>query len=281
MMRTLAIILGLLVVLAGAAGGFVWWQYNELLAWAKTPHAVTGDVVVTVPRGLGPTAVIDKLAQAGAVDDAERFYVYLRFVRKALPRLRSGEYAFESGDAPTPDEVLERLMKGEELNVRVTVPEGLRIEEQAAVVAAAGIGTEAEFVALARDATLARSLGVEAASLEGYLFPDTYLVPKRTTASGMLKLMVERFEKAWRAAEAQRASGVTLSKTDAVTLASIVEKETGQAAERPHISCVFHNRLKLDMKLQTDPTVMYAAYLATGTWSDNIHRSDLSGSIRT
>ena len=274
-MRILSAVLGLLLVLAAAAGGVLWWQYNDLLDWAKTPHSVTGDVVVTVPRGMGPSAVIDQLAGAGAVDDTTRFYVYVRFVKKALPKLRSGEYAFTSGDAPTPDEVLARLMKGEELNVKVTLPEGLRVEEQAALVEAAGIGTAAEFASLARDASFVRSLGVEATSLEGYLFPDTYLVPKRTTSAAFIKLMVERFQKAWKAAEAQRAPDVTLNERQAVTLASIIEKETGQANERPRISCVFHNRLKLDMKLQTDPTVMYAAFLATGKWSDNIHRSDL------
>jgi UPF0755 protein len=91
--------------------------------------------------------------------------------------------------------------------------------------------------------------------------------------------MVSRFREAFRAAEAQRSPGVALDEREAVTLASIIEKETGQAAERPRISCVFHNRLRKRMKLQTDPTVLYAMMLQNGfRWSGNIRRSDLERS---
>lgn len=268
------LLLGLLLVLAaGAAVALL--QYRALVTFTRTPHAVERDVVVAIASGTGPRAVCEKLFAAGAITDERRFYWSVRYLQRAAGRLKSGEYLFKAGVNQTPEEIVERLLRGEVLNLKVTIPEGLRLEEQAPLVAAAGIGDAAEYVRLARDPAFTKTLGIPADSLEGYLFPDTYLVPRTTSTAGMLKLMVEHFDKAFAAAQAQRLPSVTLTARQAVTLASIIEKETGQAAERPRISCVFHNRLRKEMKLQTDPTVMYAAFLATGRWDENIHRSDL------
>lgn len=265
-----------LVVLAGlGAAAYAGWMFGQLESFAAKPHPAARDVVVEIAQGTGPQALSKKLAQAGVISDEVAFYRVLRFVRREAGRIKHGEYQFRAEVQTTPNEIIDRLLKGEVLNVKVTFPEGLRVEEQAAIFATSGLGTAAEFVRLARDPAFARSKGVKAGSLEGYLFPDTYLVPRNTDTAAMLGYMVERFEKAWAEAEKHRLPSVRLSKQEAVTLASIVEKETGQADERPRISCVFHNRLVKDMKLQTDPTVMYAAFLATGHWEENIHKSDL------
>ena len=111
--------------------------------------------------------------------------------------------------------------------------------------------------------------------MEGYLFPDTYAFAWGVTPQRILEAMVRRFREVLAASEAKRQPTVLLSERELVTLASIVEKETGRPAERPRIACVFHNRLRKGMRLQTDPTVMYATFLRTGRWSKNISKADL------
>lgn len=271
----LVVVAVVLAVSLVGAGGYGWWKYRKLEAFATTAVAPPAEVVVTIPPGTGPRAVSEKLALAGVVADGPQFYFNVRFRRDAAGRLKAGDYLFRPGEPQTPDQIVDRLLKGEILSVKVTIPEGLRTEEQAPLFAAAGLGDAAAFVRLARDPAFARAAGVEADSLEGYLFPDTYLFPKTATTEQILGLMVERFREAWTRAEAQRAPDVTLTRHEAVTLASIVEKETGAVAERPRISCVFHNRLARKMKLQTDPTVLYSMFLRTGLFSKNIRRSDL------
>jgi UPF0755 protein len=149
------------------------------------------------------------------------------------------------------------------------------MEEIAQLVEAAGLGSAAELLKAMRDPAVARELGVPAPNLEGFLFPDTYTFTRSPTPRAVVAAMVARYRAAWKEADAGRAPGITLGELEAVTLASIVEKETGQPAERPRISCVFHNRLRRGMRLQTDPTVMYATMLRTGRWSQNITRKDL------
>jgi UPF0755 protein len=147
----------------------------------------------------------------------------------------------------------------------------------APVVAATGLCTRAEFLSIVRDPGAPTKFGVPGPSLEGYLFPDTYSVPRGGGCPAIVQTMVTRFRKAWQRADAQRLDSVDLEERQAVTLASIIEKETGRPDERPRISCVFHNRLKKGMRLQTDPTVVYALLLSHDfQWDHNIHKSDLS-----
>jgi UPF0755 protein len=158
---------------------------------------------------------------------------------------------------------------------RFTVPEGLRMDEIAEIVDRSGLARGEDFLAAARSAELARALGLPLATLEGFLFPDTYSFPRGVTARAIATEMVERFKQEYARADAARKPGVAFGVAEAATFASIVEKETGRPEERPHISCVFHNRLRLGMRLQTDPTVMYATMLRTGHWSKNISKADL------
>ncbi len=264
--------LAALVVAAGLLG----WQAHRLAVFARTPHAVQREVVVTVRPKTGPKAVSEKLFQAGAITSARLFYWEVRFRRRLAGRLKAGQYLFRKGEAQTPSQIIARLLRGEVLDVKVTIPEGLRLDEEAAIFAAHGVGDPATFIRLARDPAFARSAGIDAKSLEGYLFPDTYLVPKNIQTAALLKLMVLHFQAAYAAADERRQAGIALDERQTATLASIIEKETGQAQERPHISCVFHNRLKLGMKLQTDPTVIYSIILKEGHFDGDIHKRDLS-----
>jgi len=272
--RRLLLALGaVLLAAAVAAGAYAFVTWRELQAFATTPFGGAEEKVVEIPAGSSPRAVVRALARAGVLADGEAAWRWLRYQKRDPRPLKAGEYAFAG--ALTPDEVLERVFRGEIRLYRFTVPEGLRVEEIAAIVGGSGLARAEDLAGLARDAAVARELGVPAASLEGYLFPDTYAFARGVSARQIVEAMVHRFRDEWARAEAGRAPGVTLGESEAVTLASIIEKETGQAAERPRISCVFHNRLARHIPLATDPTVLYATFLRTGRWSKNITRADL------
>jgi UPF0755 protein len=272
--RALRIVLLLLAVAALAAGAVAAKLYRDVLVFRDTPFGSAEEKVVEIPQGAGARAIVRQLARAGVLSDETQAWRYLRWVKRERRPLRAGEYAFAG--PLRPDEVLERLQRGEVKTYHFTVPEGLRMEEIAAVIEASGLGTAAELVPLMRDPAFARELGVPFANLEGYLFPDTYTFPRGPKPRAVLAAMVARFREEYRRADAQRLPSVTLDEKAAVTLASIVEKETGRPDERPRIACVFHNRLKRGMRLQTDPTVMYATMLRNGgRWSQNISKADL------
>lgn len=270
MKRVFLYLLGAALVAGAIGAGLVWRQVG---LFRETPFGSLEEKVVVVPQGASARAVIRLLARSGVVSDEQVGWRYVRWVKRDPRPLRAGEYAFTG--PLRPDEVLERIYKGEVRLHRFTVPEGLRGEEIAAIVGASGLAAEADFAALVRDPAFARSLGLPYAGLEGFLFPDTYSFARGVTARTIAEAMVARFKEEYARADAQRASGVVLTLGEAATLASIVEKETGRPEERSRIACVFHNRLRLGMRLQTDPTVMYATMLRTGRWSRNISKADL------
>lgn len=262
----------LLAIIAALAYGFI--EYRRIVAFRDTRYGTDAEKVIEVPPGATAHAVVRLLARGGALADEKLAWRYVRFLKRDRRPMRAGEYAFAG--ALRPDDVLERVYRGEVKVYRFTVPEGLRMEEIASVVEASGLAKGADLLALMRDPQVAAELGVPARNLEGYLFPDTYSFPKGPRPREILAAMVGRFAEEYRKADEQRLAGIDLSEPQAVTLASIIEKETGQPEERPRISCVFHNRLKRHVRLQTDPTVMYATMLRNGgRWSQNITKADL------
>ncbi len=267
-------VLAVLAVLGAAAAGLGAWQlHRDLTSYAATPFGSAEDKTIDILQGTGPHQAIRLLARGGALSDERRAWWYVHYLRREKRSMRAGEYVFAG--PLRPDEVLERLYRGEVKTYQVTVPEGLRMEEIAALVEGAGLGRAAELVPLMRDPAFARELGIDAPNLEGYLFPDTYTFTRGPKARAVISAMVARFGEAWKRAEAGRLPSVKLDQRQAVILASIIEKETGQAQERARVSCVFHNRLARGIRLATDPTVMYATMLRTGRWSKNITKADL------
>lgn len=268
-MRAVLWIVALVVLAAIGYGAYRLWDERQ---FAETPFG-EGTRVLQIAPGSGPNVIARSLAQSGVVSDANRFLTHLRYFRRGqVPK--AGEYEFTG--AVKPDDVLSKLVRGEVKLYRFTVPEGLRVDEIAPIIGATGLCGAAEFLAVARDAQVAKKLNVPSSSLEGYLFPDTYSIPRTQGCQGIAQVMVARFRAAWDAAEKQRLAGIALTQPQAVTLASIIEKETGQPAERPRISCVFHNRLKKNWRLGTDPTVIYATLLANDfKWDGKIHKTDL------
>ncbi len=273
MKRLLLGTLLVLVAVALTAGGVWWWWEQQLDTFAATAFGAPEARDVTIPPGSSPRTVATLLARARVVADADLFYRFLR--RGELgPKLRAGEYEFQ-GPA-TPPEVAEKLISGQQKTYRVTIPEGLRLDEVLPLLARSELHLDEEkLLALAGNPSWVRRQGVPADRVEGFLFPDTYVFTKPYTTETVLGRLVARGLEEAKKAAAQRSPNVTLDLFHLVTLASIVEKETGAPKERSHIACVYHNRLRRGMRLQADPTVLYAMLLLRGHFIKNITARDL------
>jgi UPF0755 protein len=226
---------------------------------------------VEIPSGSGAREIERRLISAGLVRDELTFRVALRR-SGAATRLKAGEYRF---DRPmTPAEVLARIERGEVYLRFITFREGLTIEEKAQVYEAAGFGTAADFIEAARDPSPVAALDPDAPDLEGYLFPETYALPRHATAADLVASMARRFDRVFGPELREAAAARGLSVREVVTLASLVEKETGVPEERTLVSAVFSNRLRIGMRMQCDPTVIYALQKA-GRYTGNLTRADL------
>jgi UPF0755 protein len=223
---------------------------------------------VTLQPGMTTRQIGATLRRAGLIRSSDAFRLTAHVSGRA-GRLRAGTYAISASERI--DRIIGRLADGDVIRVAVTIPEGFNAREIAARVAPVLGCAEEAFLAVVRDSSLAESLGVGAAGLEGYLFPDTYDIIPGTGPEGFVRRLVERtvsiFEQRYRA----RADSLGLGRHQALTLASLVEAEAAVAEERPRIAAVFWNRLREGMKLQSDPTVAYAL----GRRPDRIYYKDL------
>jgi UPF0755 protein len=271
--RVLGVILLLAVLAAAGGGAWWWWRDRRITEFARTPAGAPGTKDVTIPPGSGPRRVADVLAQAGVVSDAELTYAWLRR-EKLGPKLRAGEYEFTL--PLSPEQAVQKIIAGQQKTYHVTIPEGLRLDEILPLLASSQLKLHLDKLqALAADAAFVKKLGVPATRLEGFLFPDTYSFTHGYTEETVLAKMVSRTLEELQAVQATMDPAVKLDPLQIVTLASIVEKETGAPDERPRIACLFLNRLRLGMPLQTDPTVLYAMMMIRGKFVKNITRQDL------
>jgi UPF0755 protein len=227
--------------------------------------------LVTVPAGASTTTIGDTLVDAGVVRDPTTFSA-ARWRTGEARRLKAGDYRVDHPMSAR--DVIGKIARGDVDQLSVTFREGLTLTEMAAIAAASQIGTAEEFLRAARDTSAIQDLDPSARDLEGYLFPDTYLVPRRTDAARLVAIMVARFKEVFTPALREAASRNGMTTRQFVTLASIVEKETGAAEERPTVAAVYRNRLKVKMGLQCDPTVIYALQKA-GRYNGNLRREDL------
>jgi UPF0755 protein len=202
---------------------------------------------------MGVRQVARALERAGLIRDARAFSL--------LARNQGSErviHAGENGLSPsmTTQQILALILSGQVRTYAVSLPEGIRATEIATRLESAGLADAATFLATVTDPAFVHSLGIEADSLEGYLFPETYRLPRNLSPTTIARVLVDQFEAVWREIE-PRAAATALSRHQIVTLASIVEKETAAPEERPLIAAVFLNRLARGMRLETDPTVIY------------------------
>jgi UPF0755 protein len=215
----------------------------------------TGRVRVIIPHGATLRVAAESLAHAGVVQSATmfRFYATLRGSDRSI---RAGTYLFQRGGSW--GEVLDDLRGGKGLEHAITIPEGWSLYQIVPQLARV-LGAPVDSVqAAVRDTALLRGLDVPTPTLEGYLFPDTYVFPDGTTPRAAIRVMVDRFQRVWQPEWNQRLQALAMSRNDVMALASIVEKEARVPEERPVIAAVYLNRLKTGMLLQADPTVQYA-----------------------
>lgn len=270
-----------MAAVALAAGGAVYVYRDKLLSFGIASLASDDQVRirVVIPPGTAAREIATILEDAGVIGDATLFYRWVRYVAKKETAMKGGEY--ELSPSMSPEQILTVLEEGKSREIRVTIREGLRKEEVAEVLADAGLSTKDALLAAMNDPATAHLFGVPTSGadgqdsvpggIEGYLFPDTYRFYAVATPAQILHRMRRRLDEVIDAKMTARMTelGWDLHKT--LTLAAIIEKETGARAERPIISGVFHNRLKKRMKLQTDPTVVYGILDHDG----DIKRSDL------
>ena len=251
-----------------ALAGYWLWRLQQ--PYQGFPEA---ERIVTVEPGMKASQILERLQEQGVLANAGLARVYLIYVLRNPP-IQAGDYLFH-GPATTA-QVLHKLIKGEVVTHRVTLVEGFTLEETAAALAQDGFGREETYLDLLRSPELIADLDPGAPDLEGYLFPETYTfnlrTPEREVVKTLVKAFRNRFERDLRPLLA--AHPRPRSVRELVTLASIVEKEAKQEAERPLIAAVYQNRIDRNIGLAADPTVIYAMKKA-GTWNGNIRKDDL------
>ena len=242
--RFFAASLGILVLLAA-------WI---LLDGSRPYLASASPSTVEISPGTSTLKIAEQLEYAGAIRSRLTF-LWLHYLHPDQT-LKAGEYVFDRPASVL--DVLRKLVRGEVATQALTIPEGLTRFEIADIVQTAGLATRKEFLAASANAGLVADLDPHAANLEGYLFPDTYLFPRRYGAARIVKTMTGRFRQVY---SGLAAGAETRPVRDIVTMASMVEEETWKADERPLVASVFYNRLERHIPLQCDPTVAYAALL--------------------
>ena len=262
-MKSFLITLCLVLVSAVLFAGFVF----SYIFFSVSPKS--GIVEIRIEQGESFSTVVRKLRDQKVVTNEKLFSLWARY-SGSEKKIHWGLYRFELPLSPS--EVLNRMVLGKGIFQRVTIPEGLTVKEVADLLAKMGIVPQEQFLAAAYDSELLSSLGLQDKGIEGYLFPNTYNFIPETPSREIILKMTEQFRKSVEPLAGQHKGDNGLTPHEIVTLASIIEKETGVEAERPLVSAVFHNRLKLKMPLQSDPTVIYGLKDFNG----NLTRKDLS-----
>ena len=244
---------------------------SVFIVYSNQPAGRTkAEITVTIDPGMSLTQVAHLLAERKVIANPTTFrlYTYLKGQQRGI---QAGEYLLSPSQKPA--QILQKLVRGETVAHMVTIPEGYRILEIAELLATAGLANVNRFLKATEDPELLKQLDIPTGSLEGYLFPDTYKFSLQTGEKEIVRTLVANFKKRiLQPRYVDRAKKLGMSFHEVVTLASLIEKETGLEKERPKIAAVFHNRLQRKMKLQTDPTVIYAL----ADFDGNIRKKDLS-----
>ena len=265
----------LLIIVVGVLGiaGAGFWTYSDL--HEPIAHTKTGQYI-EIPKGSSPSAIVKKLAAEGVIKHEWPLMLYLKTTSDAST-LKAGEYDFPSPISPIG--VLAKLQQGQRRLKRLTIIEGWTrwdIARAMQGVPEFGLTNEAQALELMNNVSLIKDLDPAATNLEGYLFPDTYEFAPETTAAELVEMMVKRFRGVWKPDWTERARSLSFTPRQIVTTASIIETEAKLADERPIVASVIYNRLKKDIPLAVDSSVIYASKLE-GKWryDGKVYRSDI------
>lgn len=259
----------LLLILVATLTGIAFYRY----ATSPVDRSIVTKTV-DIPKGAGFFRITEIMNDAGLVANRPFFWL-LALGKGATRQIRAGEYEFTGSQSPS--EILEKLVRGEIKSYTVMLPEDITVNDVAKRLLADKLINEKEFMALTVDREFLGSLGIDAESIEGYLFPETYQFDRSMTTREVIRIIVRQFWKEITPEMRKRAEKIGLTLNEWLTLASIIGKESGNKDEKPVISAVFHNRLKRGMKLQSDPTAVYHLEQA-GTPVKKVLRSHLKKS---
>jgi UPF0755 protein len=230
---------------------------------------------IVIEKGTTPNQIITKLAAEGVLPSATAIQIYLRTFGDA-GALKAGEYQFES--PITPMQVLKELEKGEDRTTKLTIPEGFTRFDIAKRIAEKFPQNppmdDKAILSLMEDTNLVKDIAPDAKNLEGYMYPSTYSFPKETTAKDIVKKMVEQFRRIWKPEWSDQAKALGRTPQEIVTIASLIETESGVESERPIVASIIYNRLNRSIPLGIDQTVVYIAKMQN-RWDGTINRSDL------
>ncbi len=261
--------IGLLAVLAVLGVGFYLFRFADTpVDSTKEANKVEFDLL----RGMRPREIANELEKLGMVRNATVFY-WIGKLNQSWSGIRAADY--ELNPAMTPDQIFKLFKSGIGIQHAFLVHEGDNIYQIASSMETSDLLAKKEFLKLLKSQEVIASFGLGnegIRTLEGYLFPNTYFYDKRESAEDLLKRMVDAFLRTWTPEYSARAKELGMTRKQIVTLASMIEKETGASFERPIIASVFYNRLKKKMRLQSDPTTIYGMW---DRYTGKIHRSDL------
>jgi UPF0755 protein len=265
----------LLIIVVGvlAVAGLGFWTYSNL--HKPITHSKNGQYI-DIPKGTSPSAIINKLAREGIIQHEWPLKLYLKLTGKGAT-LKAGEYDFPSPISPIA--VIAKLQQGERRLNRLTLIEGWTrwdIARAMARVPEFKLENDSQALELMNNVSLISDLDPVAKNLEGYLFPDTYEFPPETTPADLIEMMVKRFRNVWKPDWTDRARSLGFTPREIVTTASIIETEAKLAEERPIVASVIYNRLKKDIPLAVDSSVIYASKLE-GKWryDGKVYLSDI------
>lgn len=235
-------------------GGWTYFLLHSLEVSSAVPSLAIPKKIL-LPKGSGAWEISSILAKEKIIPRGYPFFLLTLFTHR-YQSLRAGEYLLNP--AMSHREILEILEKGRIVLYSITIPEGMLLREIADLLERKGLGRRERILTLSRDPTFLISLGIEADGLEGYLLPNTYLFPRDFGEEGVLRVMAEANTRIFTLERLWRAKEMGLTRHQVLTLASLIEKEAKEDGERSLVSMVYHNRLLKGMRLQCDPTVIYA-----------------------
>jgi len=214
-----------------------------------------GYLTFNIPSGASFNRISKELEENNLIPDHRVFSLWVK-INGFGSEMKAGEYLLSPSMSPL--EILQILRQGRVMTHAITIPEGFSVRQIADLFNNAGLAEKDFFLEAANSSEILKKYNIAASSLEGYLYPDTYRIAKGLPAVTIIEILVSRFMEVYSGIIERNSTGMTME--EVVTLASIIEKETGNPFERPIISSVFHNRLKKGMRLESDPTVIYGVH---------------------